>query len=71
YNTTFFLSWGSASTLISGPLIDFLINQGRSEVFAYQMAFIIGAILCLVGLLIFILLLIWLKLKNRENSIKS
>ncbi|MFW9866462.1 MAG: MFS transporter [Candidatus Thorarchaeota archaeon] len=71
YNTTFFLSWGSASTLISGPLIDFLINQGRSEVFAYQMAFIIGAILCLIGLLLFMLLLIWLKLKNRENSMKG
>ncbi|MFX1278956.1 MAG: MFS transporter [Promethearchaeota archaeon] len=64
YNTTFFLSWGSASTLISGPLIDFLINKGISEVFAYQCAFLVGAILCIVGLLIFIILEIWLKIKR-------
>ncbi len=66
YNTTFFLSWGSASTLISGPLIDALINQGKSEVFAYQMAFLIGALLCIIGLLIFILLEIWLKVKEKK-----
>ena len=61
YNTTFFLSWGSASTLISGPLIDILISEGRTEVFAYQCAFLVGAILCLIGLVIFIFLEIWLK----------
>jgi len=31
YNTTFFLSWGLAGTLISGPLIDFLLNSGFEE----------------------------------------
>ena len=67
YNTTFFLSWGSASTLISGPLIDLLISQGKSEVFAYQVAFLIGALLCFIGLLIFVFLEIWLKLKEKSN----
>ena len=56
YNMTFFLSWGLASTLISGPLIDLLINGGLSDFFAYQMAFLVGIIICLIGLIIFILL---------------
>lgn len=67
YNTTFFLSWGLASTLISGPLIDILIIDGKSEVFAYQMAFLIGALLCLIGLIIFLLLEVWLKYKKRKE----
>ena len=68
YNTTFFLSWGIASTFISGPLIDFLINNGISEVFAYQMAFLTGALICLIGLLIFIFLELWLKIHKRNNQ---
>ncbi len=67
YNTTFFLSWGSASTLIGGPLIDFLINRGISEVFAYQMAFLLGALICLIGLFIFIFLGVWLNIQKRKN----
>jgi len=61
YNTTFFLSWGTAGTFISGPLIDFLINKGTSEVFAYQMSFLTGALMCFIGLLIFIFLEVRLK----------
>ncbi|MFX1296573.1 MAG: MFS transporter [Promethearchaeota archaeon] len=68
YNTTFFLSWGSASTLISGPLIDFLINEGKSEVFAYQVAFLIGALLCLVGLFIFIVLELYLLIQKKKKK---
>jgi MFS family permease len=56
YNMTFFLSWGLAGTLISGPLIDFLILEGRSDFFAYQMAFLVGIIICLVGVLIYLIL---------------
>jgi len=66
YNTTFFLSWGVAGTLISGPLIDFLYNEGKSEVFAYQMAFFIGALLCLIGLFVFIALEVWIKFKEKD-----
>lgn len=64
YNTTFFLSWGVASTLISGPLIDFLISQGKSEVFSYQMGFIVGALMCFIGLIIFIFLVVRLKTQD-------
>jgi len=67
YNTTFFLSWGTAGTFIAGPLIDFLINKGTSEVFAYQMAFLTSALMCLIGLLIFIFLEVWLKIQKRKN----
>jgi MFS family permease len=67
YNTTFFLSWGSAGTLISGPLIDYLINQGKSDIFAYQVSFLIGALLCLIGVAIFIFLEISFKIKNKKN----
>ena len=70
YNTTFFLSWGTAGTFIAGPLIDFLINKGTSEVFAYQMAFLTGALMCIIGLLIFIFLELWLKVHKRNNQEK-
>jgi MFS family permease len=70
YNTTFFLSWGVAGTFISGPLIDFLINKGISKVFAYQMAFLTGALMCLIGLLIFTFLELWLKIHKRNKHEK-
>ncbi|GAH58967.1 unnamed protein product, partial [marine sediment metagenome] len=69
YNTTFFLSWGLACTIISGPLIDFLIGEGFGEIFAYQTAFLVGALITLIGLIIFLALEIWIKLKN--NIVKK
>jgi len=66
YNATFFLSWGLACTAISGPLIDYLIIRGISEVMAYQVAFFVGAIISLVGLIIFIIseIKLWRKKKK-------
>lgn len=74
YNTTFFLSWGLACTLITGPLIDFLVFKGLGKIFAYQMSFLVAALITGIGLLIFVLLEIWLKLKKKikisfKNSI--
>lgn len=69
YNTTFFLSWGLSCTIISGPLIDFLIGEGLGEVFAYQAAFLVGALITGIGLIIFLALEIWIKLKN--NIVKK
>ena len=74
YNTTFFLSWGLACTLISGPLIDMLIITGSADIFAYQLAFIVSALITGIGLLIFLGLEIWLyRHKNHyeDNDIKS
>ncbi len=68
YNTTFFLSWGLACTLVSGPLIDLLINKGKSDIFAYQMAFLVGALTCLIGLLMFTFLEIWLNIKKKKSK---
>lgn len=68
YNTTFFLSWGLATTLISGPLIDILIIAGFNEVIAYQTAFIVGALITSIGFIIFILLMIILFLKNKRKK---
>ena len=67
YNTTFFLSWGLACTIISGPLIDFLINNGFEEVISYQAAFIVGALITGIGLIIFLVLEIWLKSKSSKK----
>jgi len=67
YNTTFFLSWGLACTVISGPIIDFLLNKGVNEVFSYQVAFLVGALICVIGLLIFIFLQLWMRYKKVEN----
>ncbi|MFX0106051.1 MAG: MFS transporter [Candidatus Hodarchaeota archaeon] len=64
YNTTFFLSWGLACTLITGPLIDLLILNGFGEIYAYQIAFIVSALITGIGLLIFLILEIWLKIKK-------
>jgi MFS family permease len=64
YNTTFFLSWGLAGTFISGPLIDSLLNSGFEEIISYQAAFIVGALITGIGLVILVALEIWLKKKN-------
>jgi len=67
YNTTFFLSWGLACTLISGPMIDALLSAGVLETLAYQAAFLLGALITLFGLIIFILLEIVLHIKRRNS----
>ena len=69
YNTTFFLSWGIAGTLISAPIIDLLIYQGFSEVLAYVVSFLVAAVITVIGLLIFIGLEIILKFKKKRKKI--
>ena len=68
YNTTFFLSWGIAGTLISAPIIDLLIYHGISEVIAYVVSFLVAAGITVIGLLIFIGLEIILKIKKKEKK---
>lgn len=67
YNTTFFLSWGIAGTLISAPIIDLLIYQGFNEVLAYVVSFLVAAVITTIGLLIFIGLELTLKIKKKKN----
>lgn len=61
YNATFFLSWGIAGTVIAGPVTDLLIMAGTTEVFAYQAAFLAGAVVTFIGIIILISLLFWLR----------
>ena len=65
YNTTFFLSWGLAGTIISGPLIDYL---GKFKAISYQTAYIVGALITGIGLIIFLVLEIWLKPKSLKDK---
>ncbi len=51
FNATFFLSWGLAGTLIAGPVVDLLIRYGTSQVFAYKMSFVSGAVLVTLGVI--------------------
>jgi MFS family permease len=66
YNATFFLSWGLAGTIISGPIIDFLHNTGVEDVISYRVAFIVGALITAIGLIIFLILEVWLKPRNAK-----
>ena len=49
YNTTFFLSWGIAATLIAGPIADILIGQGFTNANAYRGSFIAAIVLVVIG----------------------
>ena len=70
YNATFFLSWGLSGTVIVAPIVDRLLKLGYSEVFSYQMSFIVAAGITLVGFVIFVGLLIYtIKIKIRKEII--
>ncbi len=54
YNTTFFLSWGIAATLIAGPIADILIGQGFSNADAYRGSFIAAIVLVIIGVVVLV-----------------
>ncbi|MDA3789412.1 MAG: MFS transporter [Desulfobacula sp.] len=56
FNATYFLSFGVAGTLIAGPITDFLISRGKTQVFAYMVSFNTAAILTSVGIIILFIL---------------
>lgn len=64
YNSTFFLSWGVASTLISAPIADLIIKSGRSDIDGYKGSFISSIVLLFIGIFIFF---IFLRKLKREN----
>jgi MFS family permease len=49
FNAALFLSWGLPGTLITGPLIDWLINIGTADVVAYKMAFYVATFMVATG----------------------
>ena len=52
YNTTFFLSWGVAATLVAGPVADLLIGAGLSNADGYRGSFIAAIVLIAIGIVI-------------------
>ncbi|MDX9899765.1 MAG: MFS transporter [Spirochaetia bacterium] len=58
YNATFFLSWGLAATLFTGPLIDALMLTGTGPVMAYKAGLASGAGLMVLGLALLLALLV-------------
>jgi MFS family permease len=49
FNATFFLSWGLAGTLIAGPLVDLLLQQGLAAEAAYRWAYAAAVVITLAG----------------------
>ncbi|MHA1819553.1 MAG: MFS transporter [Promethearchaeota archaeon] len=66
YNASFFVSWGLGTTLFIGPLIDYLLSRGYSEIFSYQMGFLAASIIALIGFSILFGLYIYLNLSRRK-----
>lgn len=71
YNATFFLSWGLAGTILAGPTIDLLILTGTSELLAYKAAFLVAALVTLVGIVILIFLLLWMRTQEESKKLNK
>jgi MFS family permease len=52
YNGVMFLSWGLPATLITGPIVDYLISIGNTPEFSYKMAFVTATGMVAVGTLV-------------------
>ncbi|MHA3963893.1 MAG: MFS transporter [Candidatus Thorarchaeota archaeon SMTZ1-45] len=55
YNTTFFLSWGIAATLVAGPVADLLIAAGLSNADAYRGSFMAALVLISIGVIVLLM----------------
>ena len=63
YNATFFLSWGIAATLITGPTADYMITLGLTNANAYKVSFFVACLIVSLGIIV---LLFSFKLVNEE-----
>ncbi len=52
FNATIFLSFGTASTLITGPVADILIHLGKPDTYAYKVSFLVAACITIAGILL-------------------
>jgi MFS family permease len=68
YNTIFFLSFGIGTTLLTGPLSDYLISINYDHVFAYSIAYLVAAFVVAVGLIIALILYIQTKKNESKTS---
>ncbi len=71
FNATFFLSWGLAGTLITGPITDVLIVGGTDEILAFKIAFLVTTLVTLVGASILVILLVWIRTKSSHEYNKD
>lgn len=66
YNGVMFLSWGLPATLITGPIVDYLISVGNAPEFSYKMAFITATGMVVVGTVV----LTYLRRMRTENGLQ-
>ncbi len=67
FNATIFLSFGTASTLITGPVADILIYSGKTDTYAYKVSFLVAAGITLAGIILLVHLFTLLK-KNTDTQ---
>jgi MFS family permease len=65
FNATFFLSWGTAGTLVTGPIVDLLVRSGSTQAYAYRVSFFAAAVLVMVGIVVLALVS---RMKNPETG---
>ena len=68
FNATFFLSWGLAGTLIAGPLVDFLLQQGLAAAAAYRWAYAAALVITLAGVALLATLVFVLMPRSRTPT---
>jgi len=71
YNTTFFLSWGLAGTLIVGPATDLLILSGIGVVIAHKLSFLLAAGITTIGILILMVMVRYFNQHSVESIIHT
>ena len=52
YNASFFLSWGIAATLITGPIADYMISIGLTNANAYRVSFLVASFIVSLGIVL-------------------
>jgi len=68
FNATFFLSWGLAGTLIAGPLVDLLLQQGIAADAAYRWAYAAAVVITLAGVVLLATLVFIIMPRGRTST---
>jgi MFS family permease len=68
FNATFFLSWGLAGTLIAGPLVDYLLQQGIAAGAAYRWAYGAAVVITLAGVALLAILVFIVMPRGRASA---
>jgi MFS family permease len=71
FNATFFLSWGLAGTLIAGPLVDYLLQQGIAAGAAYRWAYGAAVVITLAGVALLAILVFIVMPRGRASAARE